>query len=936
MKKLILLLAWGLVAAAPLAARWRSVQSDTVLLFYPQGQEARAGELLAMLEERRPQVEALIGQRVGRPVLVLEDYGTVANGYADPVFMSIHLGLSPPVSGGLSTGRSWYALVGVHEYAHLLQLTAAGGFPGLLTALFGNILSPNLFVPLWWAEGVAVYSESVFDPYSGRLNGGFYDARLAARVREGRFPSLAEATFQPASYPGGEAPYLYGGMFVQYLMETYGPDSLARFTAGTGASTLFYLSPLLPALGADRQACRVFGRSIPRLWEDWQSSEEQRLGGRDQIGNRVSRPGWSTDWPLADRGRLYYTRAYPVKSGAFRSRWRYELVEQVPATGEEKVLVRSTAPFISRFRIAGDTLYYALAELEPGYANTWFEGYGYSARLYALNLKSGRQRRLLKGPLRTFVVTGPGDILYTRDRTDAFGSELWRLAGGRAERLAASGYLVGELAAGDKEIFLTARREGENFSIYALSRQALEAVGAGAGSVPDKANAASEARLSNEANLASLARPLVESDFQEFALSAAGERLLFSANYRGQLDSYILDTVSGALFRLTGGTAGAAALDGETLYFVGAGSEGTGIYRRPAQPVAAQVPPPLADARAPVRPGAFPPPGCRPGSWLPNLSTLRPRVLYPIFSGTAGGGRVTLESAGAGIMGLSALGDIAYTLESWYVPQSEAVELDLAVSFLLPALLSLSLGLSTDGENELEAALEAPLFRSLGPGLTSLKVGLAGRLLEEDFSRLRLAPFAGADWLAPRGAASLRLETVLERRGLGSDRDLSGLQGRLSVSRQLRRAEAAAGLLGVWALEGVSWELPAPRGYTENPVVDRGGLLSLDLSLPLLRIRRGFWNPSVYLEDLFVVPFFDLVFTEAGTAEYAGGAELHLEIKLSNMLGGLPLDAYAGAALTREQELGVYFGMKSPLLPLRVGEAAGETSLPARPVSERL
>jgi hypothetical protein len=913
MKKMLLLLVCGLVAAAPLWARWRSLGSDAVLLFYPEGYEARAEALLAALEENRGQLEALLGNRVRRPVLVLEDFGSLANGYADPVFMSIHLGLSPPAGGALSGGRSWYALVGVHEYAHLVQLTARGGFPGLLATLFGNYLNPNLFVPLWWVEGVAVYSESEIDAYSGRLNGGVYDAWLAARVREESFPTLAEATFQPAAFPGGEAPYLFGGQFVHYLAETYGRDNLALFIAETGSSTLAYFSPLLPALGMDRGARRVFGRSFRRLWEDWRRYEEVRLAPHVQEGERVSSDGWDTDRPVVAGGRLYYSRGTPVKSGPFRSRRSYALVEYSPATGKETVLVRSTAPFACPFRVAGDTLYYALAELEAGYGNTWLDGYGYSARLYALDMASGQRRLLARGSMRAFAVSNQGEIFISRDRAQDFGSELWLLADGRApERLAESDYLVGEMLAKDEEIFVTARREGETFNIYALNRRAVRAAATGG------------------RGLESLARPLLKSEFREFGLSVSGDRLLFTANYAGRLDCYALDTVSGTLYRLPGGTAGAAALDGDSLYFVGAGSAGTAIYRRPAR-LAAEPPQPFLpqDTAAAPRPATYQPADYRRGGYAANLGTLLPRVLVPLVSAWIDCSGIDVTGAGGAVMGRSALGDIAYTLQGVYAPARAEIDLDLDVSILLLAPLRLSLAFSTAAENELEAALETPVYRSLQTGLSSVYLGLASRLQEEDFSRHQLVPFAGAGWQSPRALASARLESVLERRSLGSARDQSGLLGRLGLSRQLGSAEVSARLLGAWAFEDAAWKLPAPRGYTEGTDAARGGLLALDFSLPPIKIRRGLWNPSVYVEDLFFVPFFDLAFSAAGVGQYAGGMEIHLEVKLLSMLGGLPLDAYAGAALNRNRELSAYFGIESPLLPLRVDDTAAPPTLPA-------
>ena len=473
MRRLLSVTLLFLLLTFPLFAEWRTLKSRGFTIFYraPEG-EKEAAAVIKTLEYHRSRLESLLGNSLKRTPVILEDLGAFTNGFADPVFNSIRLFPYAPSAGALSFAENWWTQVGIHEYAHMLHLTAAGGTPAFFTSIFGNLAAPNLLAPLWLVEGIAVYAESRFSEYSGRLNEGTFSAYIAARTGEYRFPSLMEATFEPAAYPGSRGAYLFGAQFIDYLLRTYGEDKLAQFINQYGASVLAYISPLIPALGIDRTAKRVFGKSFYRLWRDWQRYEEKFFIDYKKRGTQVTSVFWEIENPLVHNGKLYYQRSYALKTSVFDQHWHYELVEQDLDGNKTRKLISSTSPFSGPLRIHGDRLYYLDLQIESGFANIWNRGYGFTTRLHQYDLKSGKKKVLLKEQIRAFDLLPGGEIIYARDRATAFGSELYLLEEGRkgAEPLLLleSELLIGEILAASDHLYLSARRNWQNFSLYSL------------------------------------------------------------------------------------------------------------------------------------------------------------------------------------------------------------------------------------------------------------------------------------------------------------------------------------------------------------------------------------------------------------------------------------------------------------------------------------
>ena len=886
-----------LLASVPAPALWKTLKSASFTLFYPAGREREALRALGELEGRKAFAEALVGRSGGcRLSVVLEDAGTESNGYADPVFRRLHLYLYPPSDPGLGFAPSWWELVGVHEYVHWLHLTAASGLPGALAWAFGDAWAPGVFTPAWLVEGVAVYAESAGSPYQGRLNAGFFDAYLQARLLAGRPPSLPEALFVPPAFPGGETPYLYGGEFVEYLALTYGQEAVTRFLRGSAATALSYLTPLLPLAGLDRTARRVFGKRIPELWREWLAAGAAEASSRNQVSAEVaaSEPAWWMGAPIPHEGQVFFLRSLPTPSAPFRQSWRHELRVLGPAG--ERTLARFASPFSADLKLREGRLYLAVRELERGLANVEGLGFGAGSVLYALDPASGRRVRVLRAPLRAYEVLPGGDVVFTRDRTADHGSEvlLWKSRSAAGEEnprlLVASDYLVREILAREGRVYVSARRHGENFGLYAVDPESY--------------------RLS----------PILPGPFSVGGLEFSGGGLRFAANYGGRFAVYACDPDGGGPVRLTEAPyAVSPAPDPATgfLWYVGLNPEGYALYRLHPRPVPVEAPagapraPEIVPAGAPARDGGA---GFRAGGYGDNLLTLAPRLLLPVLAADTAKGSYL---AGATVLGRSALGDISYAVTGLVDLETGAPAAEASLS-LITVPLSWNLAAGTPEGGWLAGSVELPVFRRLAPFSRRLSLGLAGLLYGEGFPGRTLEPLLGFGLGWPLDTVEGLVSLPFQRVELGSAENRARLHGELVYEHSFRFGALRVAAEGFHRLDGGKSSLTALRGNPVGITGQSGAAANLDFSVRLLQIRAGTWNPPLFIQDVHLVPFAGAAVTDGGQYQTSAGLELHWELKTLAVWSGLPLDLAVGLAVNGEGTPSLFINLEPALgeLPL--------------------
>lgn len=854
---------------------WKTMKTGDFTVVYKEGYECEARHALSILHYYRTPVEGLVGRPGRRLPVVIEDVGAVSNGFANPVFYNIHLfTYAPGFSYRLEGIESWYRTVAVHEYAHIAHLSTARGLARWLSSAFGPLFAPNIYSPGWIIEGITVFAESQNTRYEGRLNDGFFDAYIAARAGGGSMPSLVEATNAPLAFPSG-AHYLYGGEFFDFLGRRYGSERFAAFFGRYGSCWWAPLSGILPGIGLDAAARRTFGRSWPGLFDEWRRHERQRHPDWPAAGRPLTDRGWYMYSLVAHDGRLYYLRYEPFKPDAFRPQARARIVEFDPERGTEETVASLNQAITTPLRAHRAKLYYTVPQFASGYANVYYRGRGISANLHERDLATGKDRIVLTDDIRGFCVLPDGSILYSRDRRRGFGSEIRSYDGQRNELLLESDRLVAEFAASGDRIVAAARRDFENWDIYRfdLENRTLE--------------------------------PLITTPWIEASIGLQGDSLFFTANHGGIYSIYLYDLAGGTLFRLTRtGYADFGVVLDTCLYFIGLAGNGFDLH---ATPLAAEV-----YALPGAEPAARPDlentlPRLAEGGYWDIAQTLVPAMripcLVPIQRDLAEwayglfflGGDVTDENVYGGLVARrTAAPDMAF----YFLGQSR---------FFAPADFSLQY----EYRNSLEYRVAYPAYWGLEPGVSSLEFFVEGRVFD-GAARREFTPGFSISFKYPSSAFGVRLSLPYERPAWGSQ-----------ITRSAQRVQASARqafLGGEFRFRSEAYidrddpVLPSLslRGY-EPVLTGRALMLTAEYGHCLLRLRRGRWNPNVYLEDLFWTVFADFVWADAGATYYSAGVELRLEAKTG--FGFLQFVPKAGIALTGSGAARLYFALM-PDLPL--------------------
>ncbi|MBI4544887.1 MAG: PD40 domain-containing protein, partial [Gemmatimonadetes bacterium] len=704
--------------------------------------------------------------------LLVTDHTDFSNGFATPLPSNrIVVYAAPPVDDpALAFHNDWLELVLVHELTHILHLDHVAGLGAALRALFGRVPAPwpffpALATPTWSIEGLATYYESRVTG-AGRVNGSYHDMVLRTAVLEGAFDGIDRASGSSPVWPGGQRPYVYGSLFLDYLAGTHGPEvhqKLVQRAAGA-------LIP--PPLAFDRVARRATGRSFSASWRAWRALLEERY---NRLADSLRAHGLTPSERLAGGGRytLHPRFAPDSRQLAFvaeNGRDDPATIVLDAATGQRRRLARRNG-FASELGPAswlpdGETLVTAQFEIARTY-----ELY---SDLYLLGPGGGR--RLTRG-----LRLAEPDVAPDGRRVAAVQSHRGRTRP-----------VVYDIVSGTVQP-LREYAEGENWSLPRWSPGGTRvAIG--------RWRSGGEYDVVLLDTLGALLRELTHDRAIDAApaWSPDGRYLLFSSDRSGipNLFAAAVDQTpapeqpAGApgaeppLYQvsnvLTGAFYAEVSRDGRWIYFVGYHADGFHLERMPFDPASWREPAPLRpalalrekavtaqsekEAAAPEeaaaseaagvsRPATPPPPEPSPRPYTP-WPTLLPRFWLPLYS---------QEPALGGVYGaLTAGQDLVqrhtYTLWAALAPREDRLEGGLAYQYsgFGNPLLALEVSRTWSGRlrslpdtstarqlrSEDEASLSARFLRRRWRSSTSLTVA-AERVTERDLllgtSRYRLA-----------------------------------------------------------------------------------------------------------------------------------------------------------------------------------------------------
>ncbi len=138
--------------------KWKTLTTPHFQVIFNAKQQDLGRLYAQKLEKAYTQLRAYFRSLPETTVVIINDKTDVTNGYATRIPYP-HIMAYPVLPGpeeSLADTGDWAFELLAHEYTHILNFEPANGVMVPLRFIFGNIIAPNILLPSWWKEGLAV------------------------------------------------------------------------------------------------------------------------------------------------------------------------------------------------------------------------------------------------------------------------------------------------------------------------------------------------------------------------------------------------------------------------------------------------------------------------------------------------------------------------------------------------------------------------------------------------------------------------------------------------------------------------------------------------------------------------------------------------------------------------------------------------------------
>jgi hypothetical protein len=162
--------------------------------------------------------------------ILLDGSSDVANGFATsiPYPLIAAYPVLPSTYDPITDFGNWGAELITHEYAHILTFEPANGVVRPFRLVFGSIVRPNVLLPRWYLEGLAVWMETHHSHF-GRLRSKNFLAIARAMTEDGNLHDEDISRINEVSipdFPGGNRPYLMGSLMWDEITARAGNETI--------------------------------------------------------------------------------------------------------------------------------------------------------------------------------------------------------------------------------------------------------------------------------------------------------------------------------------------------------------------------------------------------------------------------------------------------------------------------------------------------------------------------------------------------------------------------------------------------------------------------------------------------------------------------------------------------------------------------------------
>ncbi|MGZ3772797.1 MAG: TolB family protein [Bdellovibrio sp.] len=218
-----------------------------------------------------------------KTVVIINDKTDITNGYATRIPYP-HIMAYPVLPGpeeSLADTGDWAFELLAHEYTHILNFEPANGVMKPLRSIFGNIVAPNLLLPQWWKEGLAVDMETRLGDH-GRLRSYYQDAAIRAMVEDETFfgHHIDEVNEQLPTWPRGMRPYLFGSLMWSQMSSEKGDSIAGALNERQGYRAPYFIeAPANELLGKSYSSAyeRMMNETTSRVKEQLKTLQEVPL-----------------------------------------------------------------------------------------------------------------------------------------------------------------------------------------------------------------------------------------------------------------------------------------------------------------------------------------------------------------------------------------------------------------------------------------------------------------------------------------------------------------------------------------------------------------------------------------------------------------------------------------------------------------------------------
>jgi hypothetical protein len=539
-------------------ASWIHKESQHFIVHYPESFESITTDYLLQLERYRPYLVEKTGHDYpNKAVIVLEDYGTVHNAYCNLINERIHVYLEPPSSHSVFVQESdWLTNTTLHELTHLYQMTKKTGLNTIFGSIVGNIVSPQLSVPNWFAEGIAVWMESNWSPYIGRLNDGTYHAILREKALANALPTIDEANFCYHQYPT-DGWYVYGALFVEYLADTYGDEKLTLFIDELSGRNIL--------TGIQSAFVSIYGKSTFDLYNEWIVHTYKNTQAHLDNHTQLTDSNWGKSHLIKiDNDRFAYIDTMCSKPDVATFSYTHTINEYDINTDQNRILTTIRATSNANLQHFQNKLYYTEDVKSPSFQNTE-DGYGYIQTLKSINLDTLEKKTIYTDAIRSFHMTDAGMLIFKNNSSDP-STTVHRLENdGELSELGCIPLLISEICDNKLNWIVVAKEPNRVWSIYQIDKQTFKHT------------------------------PLIDSQYAEIEATLTNNSIIFSAPYVNRSrELYEYDLGTEIIFSLTNDHyASRGIVIDDNVIYIGLTSNGMDLFKCIYKPESAIIDDPV-------------------------------------------------------------------------------------------------------------------------------------------------------------------------------------------------------------------------------------------------------------------------------------------------------------------------------------------------------